>query len=426
VRPFVRRAMHVAVAESRYIHVPRRVWGLIRASERAVEFITEHGTDASEMEMDKLKRESRLAWEMAMECRKCGPGKMGEEARRMRGAADFSLRRVEDGIGEPPEQETSAARRELLRDVGSFLSHRAGEKGQSELPNWRRFGVPAGFFTDKENRVEAVRWLVGKLGKEPQEISYMDFKENGIVGVFNHCGNSIWKALREAGYGMEPWEMRTLPKGFFMKKENRARATRWLVEKLGADIRNIIYSDFEENGIARVLDFHGKHPHGALLEAGYEVEPWEMARVPKNFYKSRENRAKATRWLVEKIGKPASEIKSADFEANGLGRVLQCCGKSPFLALKEAGLVKEPFEMGRVPRTYYRERKNRIASVKRLVELVGKEAREITFPDFAAHGMAGLVQGYYHSSPFEALFDAGLVGRKDEAYMRSLFRKGKR
>ena len=55
------------------------------------------------------------------------------------------------------------------------------------------------------------------------------------------------------------------------------------------------------------------------------------------------------------------------------------------------------------------------------VSSLGKEPREITFPDFVAHGMRGLVQRYYPGSPFEALFDAKLVTKEDEFYIRSLF-----
>jgi len=426
--PFVRRAMHVAIAENRYIHVPHWVWPWIRASGAALGFIALHGLDAPKDALRELRTTNFSAWRMVKECKTASEAAgLEEKARLTRVMADVSTRELIEEIAEPPVQETAVMVNEVLKggksDVFSFLSHRAEEKKSSELPDWRRFGVPKTFFQNKEKRVEAVKWLVDYLKKDPRELESKDFTSNGLGGVLKYCGNSVWNAVHEAGYGIMPWEMKISPRGFFKKKENRIMATRWLVGKLKIDIRELRERHFTDNGIGRVLDFHGKHPYGAFVEAGYEVNPWEMGKVPKNFYKSRKNRAAAVRWMVAKEGKPACMVKSADFEKNGLGRVLQYCGKSPFRALKEAGLVKEPFEMGRVPRTYYREGKNRIASVKRLAELVGKEAREITYPDFIAHGMGSLVQRYYHGSPFEALFDAKLVTKEDESYMRSLFHR---
>jgi hypothetical protein len=45
--------------------------------------------------------------------------------------------------------------------------------------------------------------------------------------------------------------------------------------------------------------------------------------------------------------------------------------------------------------------------VKWLVQRLSKELGEISISDFSSHGLAGLLMGYYHGSPYRALIDAG-------------------
>src|SRR3989338_7356496 len=61
----------------------------------------------------------------------------------------------------------------------------------------------------------------------------------------------------------------------------------------------------------------------------------------------------------------------------------------------------------------------RVEVIQKLIEVLGKSPREIIGDDFNNNGLSGLLVGYYKSSPYEALFEAGLVTQADEAYMRS-------
>ena len=55
-------------------------------------------------------------------------------------------------------------------------------------------------YKDKEIRLVACKWLIWRLEKEPKEITYDDFLNNGLGGLINHhYKNSPYDALLEAG-----------------------------------------------------------------------------------------------------------------------------------------------------------------------------------------------------------------------------------
>ena len=74
--------------------------------------------------------------------------------------------------------------------------------------------------------------------------------------------------------------------------------------------------------------------------------------------------------------------------------------------------------MLKTPQGFYNSKENRILATKWLVDRLGKEPRDITQEDFHANRLRGLM-GSSNYSPFEALYEAGLVSRQDETYMRS-------
>ncbi len=148
-------------------------------------------------------------------------------------------------------------------------------------------------------------------------------------------------------------------------------------------------------------------------------------------------RTEVTKKLLQILGKEPKEITQNDFNENGLNGLLGRYKNSPYLALVEAGYaysleeIEEhankmefktekiyPWEMDKSPYVYGQE-KIRIAATKWLVWKLGKEPKEITTDDFNDNGLSGLLVGYYNCSPYDALFDAGLVTSADEAYMRS-------
>ncbi|MDE1860484.1 MAG: hypothetical protein KGH72_02085 [Candidatus Micrarchaeota archaeon] len=69
-----------------------------------------------------------------------------------------------------------------------------------DIREWEMATTPRSFFKSADNRVAAVRWLVGKLGIDPRDIAREDFYSNRLSGLFTHHYNSSpYGALLEAG-----------------------------------------------------------------------------------------------------------------------------------------------------------------------------------------------------------------------------------
>jgi hypothetical protein len=290
---------------------------------------------------------------------------------------------------------------------------------------------------DKANRVAAIRKIVEVLGKKPKEVDSNDFRDCGLFAVLK----------RNNGMAMSP--------KVYHDKKFRVGGTRWLVWKTGKEAKDIIVDDFKNNGLIGLLsNYYKDSSYLAFVEAGYayskeeileqaqemkfetdKIYPWEMANAP-HIYENKEIRIAASKWLKWKTGKEPRDISATDFENNGLRGVLSCYKGSPCLALEDAGYIysiKEalehakvlqfrtdkiyPWEMENSPRIYD-DKEIRIAAVKWTVWKLGKEAKNITATDFQNNGLSRLLKHYYNDSPFEALLEAGLVTKEDEAYMR--------
>ncbi|MDD5340572.1 MAG: hypothetical protein PHV13_04980 [Candidatus ainarchaeum sp.] len=210
-----------------------------------------------------------------------------------------------------------------------------------ELHPWELPKSPNSLFKSKGMRVAAVDWLVEKLNKDVRRISAIDFYSNrlgGLLGNYYHL--SPYEALHEAGYKLRPWEMEWSPRGIFMEKKDRVKATRWAVRKFGGDVRDIVAQDFFDLGLDGLLAHHGNSPLRALTEAGYRILPWEMRKSPSGYFKKKANRVLAVNWLVDETGKAPTDLTKDDFKDNSLGGLLATHYRnSPYLAVLEAKLV---------------------------------------------------------------------------------------
>ncbi|MBS3068352.1 hypothetical protein J4450_06610 [Candidatus Micrarchaeota archaeon] len=177
--------------------------------------------------------------------------------------------------------------------------------GTEKVYPWEMERAPY-IYDEKENRIAAVRWLVWKLKKEPREITFDDFNNNGLGGLLGeHYKGSPYLALVEADYAYSldeikehartgfktdkiyPWEMTRVSFDLWPNKEFRIAATKWLVWKLKKEAsligplakslevyktsREITKDDFHNNGLGGLLvrpEYRGAPTYLALLEAG--------------------------------------------------------------------------------------------------------------------------------------------------------------
>ncbi len=215
-----------------------------------------------------------------------------------------------------------------------------------DIKPWEMTMTPQGFYREKENRVTATKWLVEMLGKNPSDMTKEDFNSNRLGGLLSYYYNdSPYAAVREAypEQVIKPWEMTVTPNGFYDRETVRVEAVRWLIEKLGKDLRDMTKEDFNSNRLGGLLNhYYNGSPYAAVREAYPEqvIKPWEMTVTPMGFYEGMENRIAATKWLVERLGKNPSDMTKEDFNSNRLGGLLSYYyNDSPYAALLEAGLV---------------------------------------------------------------------------------------
>jgi hypothetical protein len=89
--------------------------------------------------------------------------------------------------------------RGLLRGYYNSSPDSALKEAGYALHPWELLKSPQGFFESKENRIDATRWLVGKLKKKPRDTAVGDFYSNRLCGLISYHGGSPYRALLEAG-----------------------------------------------------------------------------------------------------------------------------------------------------------------------------------------------------------------------------------
>jgi hypothetical protein len=196
--------------------------------------------------------------------------------------------------------------------------------------------------------------------------------------------------------------MKTAPKGYWKEKQNRVNALKEMIAYLGKPITELTQRDLTKLGFGGIMG-RTKSFYNALREAGYEIDPLKMVKVPQDYWNKKENRVNAVKKLVEGLNKPITELTKKDFyNANGVG-LLSKYKSSPYKALKDAGYEILPWQMKRTPFRFWNDKNNRIEAVKWLVKKLGKPIDEITDHDFIDNGLGGLLDIYHpiHCSNFE-------------------------
>ena len=223
---------------------------------------------------------------------------------------------------------------ELVKKAGG-LQNALIEAGFNVKPNTNK---PHGYWRRKKNRVRAIRRLVKKLEKDVRDITQKDFFNNESSQLLYYYKYSPWRALRDAGYNINPWEMKHFPLTIWRTKRNRVNAVKWLQNKIKKKPENLAYSDFEKNRLTKLL-LITKGVHNALAKAGYK---FKRKAMPRDYWKKRKNRIKHIKKLVKRIGKPADEITYDDFAKHKLYQLLEYYDCSAIQALKDAGYDLDP------------------------------------------------------------------------------------
>jgi hypothetical protein len=224
----------------------------------------------------------------------------------------------------------------LLRDAGYDVSELERPSRKTGRAARRVVPVVGPRWGREEVRLEAIRKAVRRIGKPPEEVSQDDLQRAGLTMVLKYYNSSPHAALAAAGFKVEPWRMQRVPRRFWVDTANRRRAVEWLMSTTGKDSRELMGRDFEEHGLSGLLQLGGG-VRALLDQIGLEPSARVRRRVPNGYWKSKVNRVRRTRQLVESLGKPLLDITVRDFAKAGLGPL--CLYKNGRVreVLREAG-----------------------------------------------------------------------------------------
>jgi len=267
----------------------------------------------------------------------------------------------------------------FVYSLGTALNHaRKNSFRKGKTYPWEVNKVENGFYNNPKVRVAAIKWLIWKTGKKPDEINTNDFHLNGLDCIRKHYLGSVYRALVEAGfaYSMEetnqhsvnfkfgseklyPWELTSSEKKSALSQDLRTAAMRWLLHKSGKEAKEITFRDLRQNKVGKLLRMAKLKFHDYLVETGYvysekeirlhvrntvfhkdKAYPWELVNTPDGFFQDLDNRIAIMTWLVWKTGKKPQDIREYDLYENGLSGLYRHYlkkGKGYKTALREAG-----------------------------------------------------------------------------------------
>ncbi|MCK6622231.1 MAG: hypothetical protein HUU32_02440 [Calditrichaceae bacterium] len=221
--------------------------------------------------------------------------------------------------------------RHKLQNVYRFFNYSANRALGNAYPDlihpWQQSRSASQYWEKPAHRVKAIRWLVEqRLGIRPEHlyqcpVSKEDFIRHGLSYMFNRYYNSVSKALAEAYPQLQPWELGKVPFEFW-NEETTARAIRWAVAKKGwaveelpAKVRSKEFNRkvFSEFGLATVFEKKLSRNIYRAVSAAWpgRFAPWELGKVPSEYWESRENVYSASKWIAEREGIRESEIVQA-------------------------------------------------------------------------------------------------------------------
>ena len=187
------------------------------------------------------------------------------------------------------------------------------------------------------NAINAVRWLIEeKLQWSDIDIvtklNQQSFAENNLLGMLKKAFNcTLFNAIDAAYPGrFKKWQLGEHVQNDYWNREEGKKAVVWLIEdKLkwnDEDIKNHYCKEiFKDNQLYGMIQRCFSSSPFEAINSTYpnRFKEWELPNVPKNYWSSEINCAKATKWLIEEKLKinvlTAKEILTyRNFEENGL------------------------------------------------------------------------------------------------------------
>lgn len=151
---------------------------------------------------------------------------------------------------------------------------------------WELGVAPNGFWHCDKNKREALKWLFeeifeGDLKKIKQNLCANTFKQYGLTGLFNHFNQSPYQTLEFMYPGeVKPWELETVPNGFWHCDSNKHKALKWLFEDVfeGNLTQRLSRDTFKQYKLMGLFIHFNESPHQVVefYHSG-NAKSWEIS-----------------------------------------------------------------------------------------------------------------------------------------------------
>ncbi len=221
-------------------------------------------------------------------------------------------------------------------------------------------------------------------GKERSKLSMRDF----------------W--IEQGWYRTDDGKSLTLLRADWSQKRVRAYAIQHLFEKvLKKDPRLAEKPDFYENGLGKMLmDYYRNSPYLAVKEAWPGIARSELKHAKKKRLAKSDAYSSLLK-IGERNDKPITSLSRRELGKNSWF-FRQYGGSRHEMLTNVTGLKLEPWQLHPITPGFFNERKNRVAAVKSLCEILRKEPIALTQSDYKENKMLGLLSNHYDSSTLKA------------------------
>lgn len=219
------------------------------------------------------------------------------------------------------------------------------------------------------------------------------------------------------------------PPGFWQRPEseqNSIECMKFLIEEIlkwnDDDIKEKLkMTVFIKNKLAGMMQIlYANSPYMAISKLYPDrFHPWELNEAPSSFWKSKENRIKAMKWLIEEKLNWSDEDIINSFNGkilidNGLGGLLTEMRGSALDALEEYipnKFNKWQFNSSNSGANYWAKKENRVKAVRHLIEDKLKWSDEdikakLSQMTFRENNLNALLNSYYNGSVYLTLNEA--------------------
>ncbi len=226
------------------------------------------------------------------------------------------------------------------------------------------------------------------------------------------CFNKVLELTAGRKVAKEPTRTKEIEKALEKRKLSHLKLTPEEITKVEPIVREMLYNLLDQR--RRQLEFKEWITLFFIEKGHYKVNI-------RAYDELAEKGPRQTTELMEPVTSREKSTRTELMRKSTNAEVKEGVRRKIAEMIPEQG-AKALYEQGYVDRQAYFDWSDiriRTEVTKKLLQILGKTPKEITKDDFLDNGLGGLLVGYYNSSPYDALFEAGLVNKTDEPYMRS-------